>query len=224
MKKIIIFLGPPGSGKGTQAELLSEKFNYWHISTGELLRNLLENKNQYTQEEAKEAQKIEKGEMVEDWLIYKLIFDAITKELKAERGVVLDGAVRRVSQAQKFLDFLKEKNMLAEAAVVWLRLTEEESWRRLSYRRVCSVCGLNIPYTEETKDWTSCPKCGGVLKKRFDDKSEDLFKRRIAEQGEHALIPIAEEFKKVDPGLIKEIDGMASIEKVFEEVAKNLNN
>ncbi|MCX6779140.1 MAG: nucleoside monophosphate kinase [Candidatus Magasanikbacteria bacterium] len=222
MKKIIIFLGPPGSGKGTQAELLSEKFNYKHISTGELLRKLLENKNQYTKEEVAEAEKVERGEMVADWLIFKLVFAAITDYINQGKGVVLDGAIRRGSQAHEFLKFFSEKNFLPELAVIWLRLTEEESWRRLSYRRVCSVCGLNIPYTTETQDWATCPKCGGVLKKRFDDKNEEVFKRRIADQGESSLALIAEEFKKFDPKLVKEIEGMDSIEKVFTEVTRAL--
>lgn len=222
MKKIIVFLGPPGSGKGTQAELLAEKFNYRHISTGELLRKLLENPGQFTRDEVLEAEKIQKGEMVADWLIYKLVFDEITKNISNSKGVVLDGAIRRVSQAQEFIKFLKEKRFLDEIAVVWLRLTEEESWRRLSYRRVCSSCGSNIPYTEETKEWKKCPRCGGDLKKRFDDKNEDFFRKRIADQGEEALKPIVEEFQKIDQGIIREVDGMGSIDQVFGEVVKEL--
>ena len=215
-------MGPPGSGKGTQAELLSEKFNYKHISTGELLRKLLENKNNYTSEEVTEAEKVERGEMVADWLIFKLVFAAITEHLNQGQGVVLDGAIRRGSQAHEFLKFFEEKNFLPELAVVWLRLTEEESWRRLSNRRVCSVCGLNIPYTEETKDWEACPKCNGALKKRFDDKNEEIFKRRIKDQGEEALALIAEEFKKFDPKLVKEVEGLGDIKNIFTEVIKVL--
>lgn len=222
MKKIIIFLGPPGSGKGTQAELLAEKFNYHHISTGELLRKLLEHKEKYSTEEIIEAEKIDKGEMVADWLIYKLVFEAITEYLKQGRGVVLDGAIRRASQASEFLKFFTEKNFLNDLLVFWLRLSEEESWRRLSYRRVCSVCGFNIPYTEETKDWTICPKCSGLLKKRFDDKNQEIFKKRILDQGEKALAPVVEEFKKIDQNFVKEVDGNGSIEQVFQEVVEEV--
>ena len=223
MKKIIIFLGPPGSGKGTQAQLLSEKFNYKHISTGELLRKLLENKNNFSEEEVAEAEKINKGEMVADWLIYKLVFAEIIKEIAQNKGVVLDGAVRRVSQAQSFLNFFREQDLLNEVVVVWLRLSEEESWSRLTHRRVCSGCGLNIPYNEETQKWIKCPKCGGELKKRFDDKSEELFKLRMSEQGEQTLIPIAAEFQKNDDQLVKEIDGRGDIENVFAEMIKKLS-
>lgn len=222
MKKIIIFLGPPGSGKGTQAELLAEKFNYHHISTGELLRRLLENKEKYTAEEIAEAAKIEKGEMVADWLIFKLVFEAITDYLKQGRGVVLDGAIRRASQASEFLKFFTEKNFLNDLLVFWLRLSEEESWRRLSYRRVCSACGFNIPYTDDTKDWTACPKCSGALKKRFDDKIEEIFKKRILDQGEKALVPVVDEFKKVSENFVKEVDGSGSIEQVFQTVVEEL--
>lgn len=221
--KIIILIGPPGSGKGTQAALLAEKLNYAQICTGDLLRFLLEKKGG-TKEELQEAEKIKQGTLVSDWLIYRLVFEKIEKELKKDRGVILDGVIRTPAQAEGFIKFFKDKNWLKEVNLIWVKLSDKVSLKRLSNRRVCSVCNENIPYTEETRKWQTCLKCGGRLKKRSDDKDRSIFKRRITEQGEKALKPIVIFFKKEEKTrkIVKEIDGERSIEDVFQKILSSL--
>ena len=93
MKKIIIFLGAPGSGKGTQAKNLAKKYGYFHLSTGDLLR-ALEKKSKLTVEEEKNLEKIKEGSLVPDAFIYKLAFAVLGPLFKSRQGVVLDGAIR----------------------------------------------------------------------------------------------------------------------------------
>src|SRR4051812_19361761 len=97
MKKIIIFIGPPGSGKGTQAKKIAEKYGYGHISTGDLLRSLAQSPS-VEPDEAKAMEAMKKGALVPDWLIYRLAFKAAENYLHASQGVVLDGAIRTVPQ------------------------------------------------------------------------------------------------------------------------------
>lgn len=221
--KIIILIGPPGSGKGTQAALLAEKLNYMQICTGDLLRFLLEKKSG-TKEELQEVKKIKQGSLVSDWLIYRLVFKKIEKELKKDCGVILDGAIRTPAQAEEFIKFFKDKDWLREVKLIWVKLSDEVSLKRLSGRRVCSVCKENIPYTKETRNWQTCPKCGGQLKKRFDDKDKSIFKKRVAEQGKKALKPLIDFFKNEEKTrkIVEEIDGERSIEEVFQKILSSL--
>ena len=101
MKRIIILMGVPGSGKGTQARKLVQKYNYGHISTGDLLRALDNDENADKQDKQKLAD-MKAGKLVADDLIYKLAFAEMDKYLDAGQGVILDGAIRNVEQAKKY--------------------------------------------------------------------------------------------------------------------------
>ena len=137
MKKILIFLGPPGSGKGTQAKKIAEKYNYGHISTGDLLR-ALQTKKKLTTEEKIALEQMKQGQLADDEIIYSLVFKEIDRYLKNGQGVVLDGTIRKVSQAQKFQEYFTAKKMADEALAVEIALPDEESFIRLAGRRVCS--------------------------------------------------------------------------------------
>jgi len=214
MKKIIILLGVPGSGKGTQAKRLAEKYDYEHISTGDLLRALaLDKKADPKEKQALEDMKT--GKLVPDWLVYKLTFRAIEKQLKKGSGVVLDGAIRSLNQAQEFQKFFKEKKLEDEVSVVEVALSDEESLARLTKRRICAMCSELIPWLPTTKNIKICPKCGGELVTRKDD-DEKVIKNRIVEQGNVALEPIVEYYDGL--GLLKKVDGEQGIDDVEEEI------
>jgi len=218
-------MGPPGSGKGTQAALLAKKFGFTHLSTGQLIREMSAS-GRGTTVEAAEIAKFKIGGIVGDWLIYNLVFREIKKNLVQGSGVVLDGAIRTINQAREFIKFFKEKDYWKNVKVIWIKLSDEDSLRRLHFRRVCSKCGENIPYTKETKNLEFCPKCGGRLIKRADDINEDIFKRRLEEQGEKIVASLVEEFKKEEntPGaIVKEVDGSGEIEKVNLAITDFLN-
>jgi len=217
MNKILIFLGPPGSGKGTQAKLFAAKNNYAHVSTGDLLRALLAKpESEHSDEEKSVLAEMKKGGLVSDDFICRLVFQAIDEWLAKKGGVVLDGAVRTLAQAEKIYDFASSKNLADEVLAVAIMLTDEESFNRLSKRRICVKCGEIIPWLEKTKGLVVCPKCGGELKIRSDD-NEEVIRDRIKVQGNAALSPLLDYFEKL--GKLKIVDGTPVIEEVEKSVA-----
>lgn len=218
MHKIIILLGVPGSGKGTQAKRLAEKYGYGHISTGDLLRALVSDPDA-DKKDKQALEDMKSGKLVPDWLIYKLSFQAIEKKLSAGQGVVLDGAIRNLSQAEEYQKFFVEKNLENEVVAIEVVLKDEDSFDRLTKRRVCAKCGEIIPWIPTTKDLKVCPKCGGELVVRKDD-DEKVIRQRIVEQGNVALRPIAEYYEKI--GVLEMVDGMKDIGEVEKEIERVL--
>lgn len=170
----LILLGPPGAGKGTQAALLSKKFNLAHISTGDLLRQAV--KDQTTL--GKEAKSyIDKGELVPDNLVTSLVQDKI-KNIDIEKGFILDGFPRNIAQAQDIDKFLKDQAKEINW-VIYLKTKESTIISRLSGRRVCQNCAAvfhvkNVPPKKEG----ICDYCAGKLTQRDDDKPATV-KNRI---------------------------------------------
>ena len=216
MKKILILIGPPGSGKGTQAKLISQKYGYKHISTGDLLRALAQNPE--ASEKQKQAlEEMKAGKLVPDWLIYELAFEAIKNSLDNGVGVLLDGATRNAEQAQKYQEFFVTNGWENEIQAIEVALSDDEIFNRLTKRRICAKCGEIIPYLPTTKDLTVCPKCGGELISRQDDSAE-VIQKRITEQGNAAILPVADFYRNLE--LLKIVDGQQSIEQVFAEIEK----
>lgn len=217
MKKIIILMGVPGSGKGTQARRLAEQYSYNHISAGDLLRQLDADPNAAPEDKQKLVD-MKAGRLVTDDLIYKLVWREIEKFLKLRTGVVLDGAIRNVEQAKKYQKFFKDKDVEGEIIVIELALDDETSYLRLAKRKVCRACGNIIPYSLENELKTTCEKCGGELYIRIDDNPETI-KKRIAEQGNKALQPILDYYRGL--GLVVSVDGNKEIDDVYTAV-KNI--
>lgn len=208
-------MGPPGSGKGTQANRLGAFLNFKHISSGDLVRRMLASDSADAKEK-KEVAKSRQGILVADWLIYKLVFKEIEKNLQAGQGVILDGVIRTLEQAKEFFKFFVEKKWLEEVKVVWISLSDKDAMERLTKRRVCVKCNEIVAYLPETKDLSVCPKCNGELVIRQDDNVETLTKR-LEIQGTAAQQPILEFFRaKGVP--VAEVDGRPAIDKVLENI------
>ncbi|MBB6212955.1 adenylate kinase [Borreliella californiensis] len=167
----LVFLGPPGSGKGTISKIISNEFKYQHISTGDLFRENILNSTAL----GKEIKKIvEKGELVPDLITIKIVEDKI-KAIKNNKNFILDGFPRNICQAEALDKFLPN------ATIINFLIDEELVIKRLSGRRICKSCNniFNI-YTLATKTIGTCDVCGGELYQREDDKEECL-KTRLKE-------------------------------------------
>lgn len=171
MKKFLIFLGPPGCGKGTQAQLL-ENYNWLRISTGDLLRE-----NVYNQTElGKKIQQImEKGELVNDEIVFEIIKNKIISS--ASDKYILDGYPRNLNQAKLLSEFAK--NIKAKFFIFLIELNDSEVIKRNSGRRICKNCQkiYNIYFFPPIKN-NICDNCNSELVFREDDK-EEVIKRRL---------------------------------------------
>lgn len=209
-------MGPPGSGKGTQAKHLAALYKWKHLSTGDLLRALLQAKNPDL-EEFKEAQNsTAEGRLSADWLIFRLAFRAIKKALETHGGVVLDGAIRNVSQAAEFEKFFREEQLWEQVRALYLDVNEEELIRRISSRRVCESCAAIYP---ERVNSDICPACGGKLIQRVDD-SPEVVRARFITQGISAQQPVIDFFTQKNILRIIEADALEDV--VFRRIQEAL--
>jgi len=169
----IVFLGAPGAGKGTQADIVAKKRKLAHIATGDLFRQAIEADSELGKV-VKEY--IEKGELVPDGITVKVILKRMSKQ-DVENGAIFDGFPRNLSQA-KTLDEALEKQNTGIDKVVYIEVTEEELIGRLNGRWVCRNCQRPYPATDiETMAIKQCRRCGGRLYQRPDDRPETVKKR-----------------------------------------------
>lgn len=170
----LILLGPPGAGKGTQAQVLSQNFSLPHISTGDLLRNAIKQDSPIG---LKAKAYMEKGELVPDNLVIEIVTKRM-EEADAEKGFILDGFPRNQAQAKQ-LDKALNNLAINIDLVINLDASEKTVIARLAGRRVCKNCGFNYHIKNiPPKIEGVCDKCGGALYQRTDDK-EDTIKNRL---------------------------------------------
>lgn len=212
----MVFLGPPGAGKGTQAVMLSERLGILHLSTGDILR---ENVKQGTGIGKKARSFMEKGELVPDDMVIEMMLETIKKGNK-DKGFVLDGFPRTVYQAKK-LDAALQKLNLPIEMVVYFKTSTDIVIFRLTGRRLCRDCGanyhiINMPPKKEGL----CDKCGGGLYRRKDDSEETIKKRlEVYNNQTEGLIGYYRE-----KGVLKEISGDLDAGMVYEELFGILND
>lgn len=166
----LIFLGPPGVGKGTQAEGISSKENIGHISSGDLLRKAVDAK---TEIGLKAKKYIEQGLLVPDDLVVNIVADSINS-VECEKGFILDGFPRNLSQA-KILDSTLTKVNKKIDRVFSFTASEEVIVARMSGRRICKSCGADYHETLSPPVSNSvCDKCGSKLFQREDDYPDTI--------------------------------------------------
>ncbi|MBI4162226.1 MAG: adenylate kinase [Candidatus Aenigmarchaeota archaeon] len=203
----LIIIGPAGSGKGTQAKLISENYKIPHISTGDLIREEIASGSVFG---GKLEQIINKGSLVPDEDVLKLL----KKKLDASKnGFILDGYPRNLNQA-KTLDEIAEIG-----TVIFLNVKDDEVVRRLSTRWQCKNCGeIYNTDAKPEKNKGKCDKCGSALYQRDDDKPEAIKKRLDIFHKETR--PIIDFYRK--KGVLKEIQQKEKPDQVFTEVKKIL--
>ncbi|AEH45346.1 adenylate kinase [Thermodesulfatator indicus DSM 15286] len=210
----IVFLGPPGAGKGTQAKMIAEKFGIPQISTGDMFREHL-SKGTELGKKAKEY--MDKGALVPDEIVLGMVEERL-KQPDCEKGFILDGFPRTVPQAEA-LDKLLEKLGKKIDYAILIDVPDEELVKRLTGRRTCKKCGMMYhvmfkPPKEEGK----CDVCGGELYQRADD-NEETVRNRLKVYHEQTE-PIIEYYEK--KGVLHRIDGMGSIDEIFNRIVKLL--
>jgi len=171
----LIFLGPPGSGKGTQAQRLAERLGLLPLSSGDVLRR---ERQAGSAVGRKAAQYMDAGTLVPDEVITEVMLAAID-QLPSGSGFILDGFPRTVPQAEALDAGLEQRN-LAIDGVIDFRLDDEEIIRRIVDRRVCKSCGAtyNVSFLPPRKAGV-CDRCGGELVQRSDDR-RDVVETRLA--------------------------------------------
>ncbi|MEJ7553305.1 MAG: adenylate kinase [Aquificaceae bacterium] len=188
---IVVFLGPPGSGKGTQAKKLSQELGLLHISTGDLLREAVKNQ---TPLGLKAREYMERGELVPDSIMISLIEEVMPKE----GGFILDGFPRTVPQALALEEMLKAYNKQVDRVFLF-DISEEVVVERLSGRLTCSQCGAvyHKKYNPPKQEGI-CDLCGGKLIQREDDKEEVIRKRyRVYVEQTKPLVEFYQERNKL---------------------------
>jgi adenylate kinase len=183
----VVLIGPPGSGKGTQAVRLAERYAIPHISTGEILRSAV---RAGTELGRQVADIMAKGSLVSDELMTDLV-RARLKEPDVARGFVLDGYPRTVRQAQALDAMLASAPMI----VILIEVPDAEIVRRMGTRRVCDSCRLTQSVADAFHPESEpCPYCGGTLVRRPDDEPETV-RRRLAAYAEYAT-PVIDHYRK----------------------------
>jgi len=211
--RLIVF-GPPGAGKGTQAERIAKKFGIPHVATGDVLREAVAKK---TELGVKARGYMERGELVPDGIVVGIVEERLRRP-DCKRGFVLDGFPRTLAQAEALDEMLKNLETKIDA-VINLETSEGEIVKRLSNRRTCRVCGavyhliFNPP-----KNPGRCDACNGELYQREDDK-EEVIKKRLKVYRTQTK-PIIQHYQ--ERGVLRTVDGNKSIDEVSKTIGKLL--
>src|SRR3989344_140710 len=206
----IIFLGPPGVGKGTQAQHICKKYNIPQISTGDMFRQAIKEQTPL----GKKADALMKeGKLIDDSITLGLVKERLQRS-DCKKGYLLDGFPRTIPQAEGFDQLLKEIKQKLDA-VISLVVDEAVLIKRLSGRRSCPKCSAVFHIeTNPPKKKDSCDKCAEKLMQRDDDKPETVHKRM--ETYRTLTAPLVEYYKKKK--MLHEVNGDQNIEVVFSEI------
>lgn len=204
----IIVLGRSGSGKGTQAKLLCDKFSLEYIGTGVILRDFAERDNIASK---KVKRDLAEGKLVPTWMAFFLWMEKLS-QTPEDKGVLFDGSPRKLSEAELLGDVLEwyDRNLVR---VVLIDISREEAIKRMINRRVCSKCGRSFYVSHDSGD-VKCAYCGGDMMIRPEDNPQAIEKRLNWFDDEVS--------KSIDyyekKGILIRINGEQPIEKVFQDM------
>jgi len=206
----LVFLGPPGAGKGTQAVRLAVERKLPHISTGDILRRAAASASDLGNQVRRY---LEAGELVPD-AVMNAVVEARLRESDCDGGFLLDGFPRTEVQAE-VLDGLLAGRREAVDVVLYVDVPREELIRRLSGRRLCPDCGANLHVDSLPPGrGEQCPSCGARLRQRSDDRPETVANR--LEVYERTTAPLVRYYE--DRGLLRRIGGLGTPDEVYQRI------
>ncbi len=209
----LVLFGPPGAGKGTQAQLLAERFHLAHLSSGDLFRH---NLRQGTPLGLRAKEYMERGELVPDEVVIDIMLDKIMS-IHSDDGFILDGFPRNTRQAKDLESALvcKARNI---DLVLHIDVPKEELTRRLGGRYVCRDC--QAPFAHDgIGEPANCNRCGGQLYQREDDRPEAVQKRIAVYEEETA--PVLDFYH--GRGLLVDVAGQDPVDTIFEHIVNLIN-
>src|ERR1051325_34751 len=206
----IVLLGAPGSGKGTQAKLLVEKYKIPHVSPGDLLRAAVSAGSELGRK-AKSA--MDNGQLVSDDIVLGIIQERLSKP-DAKGGFVLDGFPRNIPQAQALDAMLARLGQPLQLALL-VDVDSEVLMKRLTGRRTCTQCGaIYNAYFSPPKSQGKCNKCGGTVTQRSDD-NEETVRKRLSVYDEQTA-PLVSYYKA--QGKLRTVRGIGAINDIFKNI------
>jgi len=208
----LVLLGPPGAGKGTQAQRLARDLGVPHISTGEILRQAVSSGTPLGSEVKRY---LDAGYLVPDETIVRIVAEKL-KQKDSSEGYILDGFPRTLGQAKALEEEMNRSGEHLDA-VIYLEVPDEVAIGRLSKRRVCPNCGANFHIeTLPSRLGDRCDRCKTLLVRRKDDAPETVAQRLRLYASKTA--PLLKYYE--DSGLLKKVRADESIEKVYTRVKK----
>ncbi|MBN1255675.1 MAG: adenylate kinase [Deltaproteobacteria bacterium] len=212
----IILLGPPGSGKGTQAQKMVERYHIPQISTGDILRGAVK---EQTPLGVEAKRYMDQGQLVPDEVVVGIVRERL-RGSDCDGGFILDGFPRTVPQAEALDSTLGEMQRSINH-VVSIEVPNEELLKRLTGRRTCRNCGAmyHIIFGPPTKEGI-CDKCGGELYQRDDDQEETI--RARLQVYEEQTAPLIAYYRKKE--LLRAIDGVGEVEEIFRNIVQAIED
>ncbi len=212
---IVILLGPPGCGKGTQAKRLQAANGLTQLSTGDMLRAAVSAGTEF----GKQAQAVmDLGDLVSDDIVVAIVAERL-EEPDVKNGVILDGFPRNVAQARALDDLLEKKALKVDTVVVMLA-NDDVLVERITGRYTCNECGKGYHDTfEKPKVDGVCDKCGGTAFSRRPDDNAETVRNRLEIYHEQTR-PVVAYYQ--DKGVMKTVDGMAGIDEVTKQIKELL--
>jgi len=207
----IILLGPPGAGKGTQAQRLKENYGLMHLSTGDMLRQEIA-KGSDLGKQIKET--VDSGEFISDAIMIDLL-SHVLEQPDYRVGVILDGFPRTERQAAALDVMLKSKKMSVDH-VVEIRVDDEALIKRIAGRYMCSECGACYnEFSKKPVEEGLCDVCGSSKFERRADDKEETVRARLKTYRQETMPIIPYYLKK---GVLREVNGMLGIDRVSEQI------
>lgn len=212
--KRLIFLGPPGTGKGTQARRLSDQHGWYALSSGDVLRAEIQAESDVGK---LAAQYVQEGALVPDEVVTDVILNGL-KRIDRARGFILDGFPRTVPQAESLEACLGKWGLGIDAAIDF-QLADEVIIERIVSRRVCKNCSAtyNVRFNPSRQEGL-CDRCGGQVVQRNDDR-EDVVKKRL-ETYRAQTAPLIDYYNQ--QRILHSVDAKVGIQEVAEHVARIL--